>query len=225
MNKIILIQTGENIWNSEMRLDSLSGAPLSELGIKQISDIAEPINAQEPAVIYTSTGEAEIQTAKLIDNLHNIKIKTDPRLDGIDYGLWQGLTVDEIKRRQPSLYKQWQDSPASVRPPGGETLEEAAARIQECFAEVARKEKKVNTVGFIFRPIVFAICRLELEQRSLDDLWEMVDPNIAWVSYAQTVDSIVWKQEQVETRRSGEVELPLEILPEQQIPQEPKKES
>ena len=206
MNKIILIQTGENIWNPEMRLDSLSGAPLSELGEKQISDIADAINAAEPTVIYTSTGEAEIQTAKLIDNKQNIKIKTDPRLDGIDYGLWQGLTIEEIKRRQPSLYKQWQDSPASVRPPGGETLEEAACRIRECFADIERKEKKVGTVGFIFRPIVFALCMLELDQKSHDNLWEYVNPDLAWASYTQSEDSIVWKRTELVLRETQDTD-------------------
>ena len=192
MEKLILIQTGQTIWEPESRLDSLSGQPLSDLGQQQINEISDTLARIEPSIVYTSTGLAQLQTAEILAPAFDVKIKTDQRLDEIDYGLWQGLTVDEIKRRQPSLYKQWVDAPLSVRPPGGETLEEASQRIVECFEEILRKERKPSTVAMVFRPISLAILRIALEDRSLDGLWNFVNPDLAWICYTPQEESPIW---------------------------------
>ena len=40
----------------------------------------------------------------------------------MNHGLWQGMIIDEVKRKQPKVYKQWQEHPENVCPPEGEML-------------------------------------------------------------------------------------------------------
>ena len=42
-------------------------------------------------------------------------------LRNLDQGLWQGLQLDEIKRRNVKVFRQWIDDPVTVCPPQGET--------------------------------------------------------------------------------------------------------
>jgi probable phosphoglycerate mutase len=68
------------------------------------------------------------------------------------------LTSSEVAARDPKLYQQWRASPATVRPPGGETLEEAAERAVAALDDViARREgRKVVLVmhNMIIRVLV-----------------------------------------------------------------------
>ena len=42
-------------------------------------------------------------------------------LEEVNYGVWEGLTMDEIAEQYPRELEQWYLSPVEVAPPGGET--------------------------------------------------------------------------------------------------------
>ena len=182
MTELLTVQTGETIWEQETRIDSIAGSPLSEKGCDTVIHAGKEIFPHEPTVIYTSSGEAEQQTAKLLSKELGIKIKTENKLCEINYGLWQGLKVEEIKRRQPSLHKQWLESPGSVRPPGGETLEEAQERIFKAVEEIARREKK-QTAILVLRPVALGLLRCKLENDPIEMLWQHVAQGFKWGIY------------------------------------------
>lgn len=182
MTQFYAVRTGETTWEQESRIESLSGAPLSEAGEEASRRVSLELVPHEPTVIYASAGEAEQETAKLIAAELNVKVRTDKRLGEIDFGLWQGLTIDEIKRRQPSLHKQWIDSPASARPPSGETLDEASRRITAALKDIIKKERKESPV-LVLRPIVLGLLRCRMESTSIEKIWEQVNDDFTWTCY------------------------------------------
>ena len=58
-----------------------------------------------------------------------LPVHTDADLRETDIGEWQGLTVAEVARRWPSQLAAWRCGDVSVRPGGGETRLEVAARV------------------------------------------------------------------------------------------------
>lgn len=182
MTLFYAVRTGETTWEQESRIESLAGAPLSEAGQDTSRRIGLELVPHEPTVIYCSAGEAEQETAKLLAAELDIKVKTDKRLCEIDFGLWQGLTTGEIKRRQPSLHKQWVESPASARPPGGETLEEAGKRIADAIHDIVKRERKESPV-LVLRPVVLGLLRCMMESVKTEKIWQQVDDDFTWTSY------------------------------------------
>ncbi len=91
-------------------------------------------------------------------------------LGNLDLGLWQGLLVDEIRRKQPRLYRQWLDNPWSVVPPEGETLEDACARIDDVIGRLLRRRIPGLPAVVVPRPLDRLVLWV-VAGRPTGDLW------------------------------------------------------
>ncbi len=180
--KLYLIRTGRTTWEEQSRVDSTAGAPLTDDGAKSVRDTAAQLATQSIGMIYAGSGEAERQTAGLLAEALGVKVKALPQLRELDYGLWQGLTHEEIKRRNPKVYRCWSDSPASVRPPDGETLAEARQRLIEAADDILKRSKG-TAVLLVLRPVVLALLRGALRGGDPDELWKNVDQDLTWCSF------------------------------------------
>ena len=188
MRLLYIVRSGETIWDREGRTDSLVGAPLTDRGREVIHRVGLELAPHEPTVVFTSDGEAEYETAKILGNLLGIKVKINKALTEFDFGLWQGLTTEEIKRRAPRLYKQWAEKPSGIRPPNGEILAEAQNRVWAEFCEILKKNKK-STLVIVLKPVVLALLRCRLKGVPLDDVWGFTPLNFTWESYEINEDN------------------------------------
>ncbi len=177
------IQTGETIWQSQARLDSLGGEPLSELGHEQAHRMGKQLVPHEPTILYCGEGQAERETAAIVGQETHLKPRARSALSEIDFGLWQGLTNDEIKRRHPKLHRQWLDAPSGVRPPNGESLREVQKRVYRAVVHLARREPKARIL-LVLRPVAWGLLRCKLLDASLDELWAHVLPKPDWVGFS-----------------------------------------
>ncbi len=163
-------------------MESAAGAPLSKQGKIRVQKMAAQLTDHHISAIYAGPGEAEQQTAKLLAEAIRAKVRTRKNLMELDYGLWQGLTLDQIKHRQPKVYRQWTTSPASVRPPGGELLEEAQQRVCKSVKNIIKKHKS-GPHGLVLRPVVLGLFRCRLAGEPTENLWEHVGNAFEWASY------------------------------------------
>jgi len=177
--KILLVQTGQTTWQVDSRIESPAGAPLTEEGTRAAQRIAEELTNAGIRAVYASSGEAEQQTAAVLAKHLHVKVHTDEELCELDYGLWQGLTLDEIRHRQPKLYKQWTDDPTSTCPPGGETVQDVHHRLRERIKALAKKPKNTPAV-LVLRPTSMGLLRCLLAGDELGQLWRHVDPSFTW---------------------------------------------
>ncbi len=184
MATIYVIKTGRTVWEDQDRIDSSTGSPLTDSGVEKVRQIAAELSDFKIRHVYTGASDAESQTAKILGKLLKAKVHVRKDLREFDYGLWQGLTHQELRRRQPKVYKQWTDAPASVRAPGGETLEELQDRIRKAIHEVVRKQsKKDGHALIVLRPIALGVLRCLIQEHDVEDLWSHVDPEFTWGAY------------------------------------------
>lgn len=189
MIKLYIIRTGETIFEVQDRVEPAGSAPLSPRGVQEIQALSDELLGEKVDVIYASDGEAEKQTAELLSKPLKVKIRTIPGLREIDYGLWQGLTVKEIRRRQPKIYRQWTDAPTTVCPPGGETLEDVHGRIHKAVSDILKRHKGDRPL-MVLRPVAMGLLRGMLENRSTESLWERVGRDFTWCSYEMEKNSL-----------------------------------
>jgi broad specificity phosphatase PhoE len=180
--KIYIMQTGKTTWEDESRVVSAAGSPLSEQGSRTVQAAAMQLPVKEIAAVYAGRGEAEYQTAMLVAKKLKLRVRTHKDLHELDYGLWQGLTFREIKRRQPRVYKQWTERPGSIRPPGGETLEEARQRLRKAVRDIVKRQKG-SPVLLVLSPVATGLVRCMLQGEVIGSFWRHVDRGFEWCSY------------------------------------------
>jgi broad specificity phosphatase PhoE len=108
-----------------------------------------------------------------------VKAKPLDKLKNLDQGLWQGMRVDEIKKNQPTVYRQWQDHPDSVCPPQGETLAAARGRIQTAIAKLVRKHK-TGSIALVLPEPIASLAASYLTGGDLGDLWRRSSQSGTW---------------------------------------------
>ena len=179
MAKMYVIQTAQTTWDEQSRMESAPGAPLTATGEQAVCDAARELAPVGIATVYCSAGQAERQTAEMAVEILGAKLRVKEELRELDYGLWQGLTADEIRHRQPRLFRQWQDSPASTCPSGGETLQEARLRLCKAVREILKRRKNARVL-IVLRPVVLGVLKCTVLQEPLESLWTHVQPGCRW---------------------------------------------
>ena len=120
--------------------------PLNRRGEDEVDEITESLRDQPVEVVYTSPGEPARSTASRIGGKLGIPVKEKDGLNNLNHGLWQGLPVDEIRRKFPKVYKQWQESPETICPPEGETVSEVLERVEKVLRKPLKKRTSFAVV-------------------------------------------------------------------------------
>jgi probable phosphoglycerate mutase len=135
----VLIRAGQTDFDVEGRVQGTIDLPLTQEGRAQAEQAVEELRSTAIEVIYSSPGEPAFSTARLIGRALDVPVKPMRQLDNMHFGLWQGMCFEEIRRKQPKLYKQWQEQPTSVLPPEGETFEDVYERIIDALRKPLRR--------------------------------------------------------------------------------------
>jgi broad specificity phosphatase PhoE len=186
MLTILLIRSGTTEFDAQGRIQGTLDVPLCDEGLRQAGATADELAARSATIdaLYAGPCLSAQQTAEFIGDRLGLKPKTIKKLHNLDQGLWQGLLFDEVKSKQPKVYRQWREHPDTVCPPEGETLHEASERIKAALAKLTRKHKTGTIALVLSQPLVSVLrsllregqppclCHTELATRPL---WEPIE--------------------------------------------------
>jgi phosphoserine phosphatase len=128
MIRLLLARHGETGLNSAKRIQGRSDAGLSPRGVQQADALAQSLAGQELHAIYCSDQKRAWQTAGRIATFHkSLLVIEEPRLREIDFGLWEGLTLEQVQTQYPTELAAWQNDPGAA-PSGGESNRAAMKR-------------------------------------------------------------------------------------------------
>lgn len=65
-----------------------------------------------------------------------LEVKEDARLKEVGFGVWEGLTPEEARRRDPELFRDFYWDPIHRRPEGAEPLESFRDRVVQVFDDI-----------------------------------------------------------------------------------------
>jgi probable phosphoglycerate mutase len=139
--RLVVVRHGVTDWNREGRWQGRLDPRLSDDGHHEARLVAARIAADDglrPARIVSSTLSRASETAGAIGHAIGLPVEPDPRLVEIGAGEWEGHTHAELEEIDGERYRAWRSAETDVRPPGGEPLDEAIARIRELLAELGR---------------------------------------------------------------------------------------
>jgi len=101
---------------------------LSPQGVKQLEEAAAQLREVDLAGVYASDLTRAVQGAEIICRGRELTPQTFPEFREIHFGVWEGLSFQEIAEHYPEdLQARFQDLP-NFRIPGGESLMDLKAR-------------------------------------------------------------------------------------------------
>jgi broad specificity phosphatase PhoE len=135
--RIYLVRHGETEWNRVRRFQGRCNLPLNQEGKKQVRALASALKNIPLTAIYTSPLNRALETACLIKVFHpSTPIFEDNGLMEMDLGEFDGMKVQDWAEQYPDFRKAWNDNPASVRIPGGESLIEVQDRAKKTLERI-----------------------------------------------------------------------------------------
>lgn len=132
MSLLVIVRHGQSIWNLENRFTGEVDVPLTDVGRNEAHAAGKSLMSITFNHCFTSVLKRAEETLEIIlEEIHqqNLPIKKDKALNERNYGDLQGLNKAEVaKKYGDQQVEAWRRSYAT-RPPGGESLEDTAARV------------------------------------------------------------------------------------------------
>lgn len=186
---LITIRSAATDYELQGRVRGSLDVPPCAAGLAEVTALADRLSDAPPEAIYTSPTACGIESGRIISNRCGVTPKRIDLLTNLDFGLWQGKLVSEIRRLQPRLYRQWQDDPWSVAPPEGELLEEASSRVEDALEKLFKRHPTGRIAVVVPAPLD-AIVRWLVSGFALGDLWQ---PNPSTEALAVLPVAAQWK--------------------------------
>ena len=138
---IIVVRHGQTKWNCELRFQGQSDSPLSELGECQARTLGERLAALNIEALYSSDLGRALRTAQLIAEATRHEVIVDQRLRERNFGIFEGLTIEEIEARHSEVLALWRTRDPQYAIPGGENAEGIYKRVVACFNDLADRHR------------------------------------------------------------------------------------
>ena len=132
----MVIRHGETIWNAESRFQGHGDSPLTETGRKQASALGRRMEQfRFDLLISSDLGRAQ-ETAAIIATYTGHSVEVDRRLRERNYGVLEGLTLQEIKDSHSNILNRLKTDDPDYIVPEGESHRQHYQRNVDCIEEL-----------------------------------------------------------------------------------------
>lgn len=179
MSEVILIAWGRTDWTEQHRLIGGTNLPLNDAGKADLALLAETLDAAPPDAIKSGPEDVARDSARIIAKRFKLRVgRPTKELAELNLGLWSGLTESEIEQRFTRAHEQWRENAETVCPPEGESVGDAAVRLNRAAQRVLRKHDE-GRVALVVGPMAAAVLRCRLSGESLEGFWRYYDEGVA----------------------------------------------
>ncbi|MBI5740057.1 MAG: histidine phosphatase family protein [Nitrospirae bacterium] len=146
---LYLIRHGETVGAETKRYKGHLDVPLSDNGIRQMERVAEYLYRNTPpipplsnggqggvTVVYCSDLSRAVKSAEIIAGPHGLKPVIIPELKERNFGIWEGMSFDEIREKYPDEFNAWASNPLEHSPIGGESTVEVRDRAVKALGKI-----------------------------------------------------------------------------------------
>jgi probable phosphoglycerate mutase len=134
--QLLLIRHGETAWNAEHRIQGQLDIPLSPLGVLQSARLAECLANEAIDAVYSSGQSRAWLTAAPLAARLGLDVIAEPRLRERSFGIFEGLTLEEIAEQFPPEFKKWRERDPAWRPEGGESGQQLIDRVLSAVGDI-----------------------------------------------------------------------------------------
>ena len=169
MTDLILIRHGETAWNRERRMQGQTDTPLSDTGRAQAQAVGERLARYPFAALYSSDLSRAWDTATAIARASGHEIRREPALRERTFGVFEGLTYDEMAQRYPDEHARFSGRDPDYAVPGGESPRQFFDRSLACLENIAAAHAGASVVvvthGLVLDTLYRAARNLPMEAK------------------------------------------------------------
>jgi 2,3-bisphosphoglycerate-dependent phosphoglycerate mutase len=147
VTRLLLIRHGETAWNAEHRIQGHLDIPLSPAGVRQSALLAERLASEQVDAVYSSQLLRAWLTAVPVAERLGLEVVAEPRLRERAFGIFEGLTLEEIAARHPEAFRRWRSREPDWQLQGGETGQQLIDRVLSVLHEIALRHPGQTVVA------------------------------------------------------------------------------
>ncbi|MBN2168486.1 MAG: histidine phosphatase family protein [Actinobacteria bacterium] len=171
--RLFLIRHGQTDLNRDRRFRGHTPAPLNDQGRLEAERAGELLKDSSLEIIYTSPMPRAVETAEIISGITGCRVETDESFIDIDYGDWQGLTVEQvIEKYGVEPLQSWKEKPGEFQFPNGDSVEEIRVRLGPALKKTVNSVKS-GTAGVLSHLLVLKLCYLVMMELPSDWFWKI----------------------------------------------------
>jgi alpha-ribazole phosphatase/probable phosphoglycerate mutase len=172
---LYLVRHGETEGSEVKRYKGSIDVPLSEKGIEQITKLAQHmanrLNGSNSLnglkAVYCSPLIRALKSAEIFAEPYGLKPIVIPDLRERSFGIWEGMSFNEIKDMYPEEFDAWAGNPLKYSPMGGESTIEVRDRVIRVLGNILsnHNEERIAIVahGGVNRIILCHIIGIPLD--------------------------------------------------------------
>lgn len=146
---LYLIRHGQTDWNIQGKIQGSHDIPLNDTGKHQAELLAKGMDCRPVDKIFSSPLVRAVETAKGIAQRQNVDVYLVPGLIEVEFGQWEGMTWEEIKKQYPEEHARWEKNPVDVAPPGGETQMQVLERIAASVEAILANSRDCQSIAVV----------------------------------------------------------------------------
>jgi broad specificity phosphatase PhoE len=133
---LYLARHGQSEWNNQQRVTGQLDPALSPKGVEQSRALAQCLEHEHLAAIYTSALQRTRETAQPTAVAKQLAIQSLPALNEIHLGVLQGRFRDERDPQAQAMWAEWQSDMLNHRVPGGESFGDLKQRVTRSLHDI-----------------------------------------------------------------------------------------
>ncbi|MCL2346253.1 MAG: histidine phosphatase family protein [Desulfobulbus sp.] len=181
--RLCFVRHGETEWNAVRRIQGQTDIDLNASGRRQAVAVGRWLAATDIAALYSSDLRRAWQTAEAIGDALGLPPQAEPALRERRYGVFEGLTYDELQRDHPAGYAAFAARDPDYDFASGESLKSLYARVTEAVRRIAARHPGRNVVVVVHGGVLDIVNRF-VRGKPLDAPRDFLIPNagLNWIA-------------------------------------------
>ncbi len=138
LTHVWVVRHGQTEWNAQSRIQGHTDIGLNEQGRIQAEKLAQALRDEPINAVYASDLRRAFDTAHAVAAMRGLEVVADPALRERHFGVYEGLTYEQIESQDPHGAKRWRERDPTFGAQGGETLLEFDERCRLSVERLAR---------------------------------------------------------------------------------------
>ena len=138
---LLLVRHGESLGNRDQLFLGHTDLGLTDLGHRQAEALAAALRERHIDAVYSSDLLRAVETVFPAASEHGLAVIPRRGLREIFAGDWERQNYDELAVRWPKERAVWKENIGFACPPGGESVMELYARVEQTLAVIAAENE------------------------------------------------------------------------------------